>query len=136
MMDVNKFPKPFKRGKLNRAGYTVDEYAGLTGCKPATIRQWLRNGTIKGEKVGKIWLVSRAEVSRLLGPTRDGGLTSARYINYVIGSMNGLVKKNSGDITISRADVIDYMNTLQVVLDHLFETLQVRPTLGTDEQIK
>ena len=71
-----------------------------------------------------------------MGPTRDGGLTSARYINYVIGSMNGLVKKNSGDITISRADVIDYMNTLQVVLDHLFETLQVRPTLGTDEQIK
>ena len=39
--------------------YTVGEYAELVGKDPGNIRRMLINGTIKGEKFGKQWMISK-----------------------------------------------------------------------------
>ncbi|MBN1975940.1 MAG: helix-turn-helix domain-containing protein [Anaerolineae bacterium] len=63
---------------------TTAEAAALAGCKPVTVRWWLKEGKVKGRKVGRDWLVNRAsliehaeEMSRLgpakHDPTRGGG---------------------------------------------------------------
>ena len=39
--------------------YTVTEYAKYTGKDPGNIRRMLISGAIKGEKLGKIWIIPR-----------------------------------------------------------------------------
>jgi excisionase family DNA binding protein len=54
--------------------YTVEEVADIFRVVPETVRKWLRNGTIKGNKIPALgdtaharWRISLAEVQRLQG---------------------------------------------------------------------
>ena len=46
--------------------YTVKELAGIFRRHPRTIYRWLEEGLIVGTKVGDGWLITKAEVDRLL----------------------------------------------------------------------
>ena len=46
--------------------YQVDEVAQILGITPFTVRKWLREGKIKGKKIGRPWMIPKAEVQRLL----------------------------------------------------------------------
>ena len=43
---------------------TLNEAAAILGLDPATLRQQLANGKLRGRKVGPIWTVTRREVER------------------------------------------------------------------------
>jgi len=45
--------------------YTVKEVSELLKIREAQVRNLLRQGTIKGFKVGKYWRVTKKEVDRL-----------------------------------------------------------------------
>jgi predicted site-specific integrase-resolvase len=43
----------------------VSSVASLFDRSPYTIRQWLKDGTLKGVKINKQWFVRTSEVNRL-----------------------------------------------------------------------
>ena len=47
--------------------YKVREVANLFAVQPDTVRDWLKDGTIKGIKIGKgyYWRIPHSEVERL-----------------------------------------------------------------------
>ncbi len=57
--------------------YTVSEFAKLYGKDPGNIRRMLINGTIRGEKIGKQWVIPRD-----VRYPDDGRLKSGGYRNW------------------------------------------------------
>lgn len=53
-----------------RRTYRAPEAAALFGVTGQTVRNWIRSGQIRGERVGRLWLVDAAEVDRLF-PKRE-----------------------------------------------------------------
>jgi excisionase family DNA binding protein len=43
-----------------------DKVAELLGLPGSTIRRWLREGKIKGVKIGRLWLIHVDEMNRIL----------------------------------------------------------------------
>jgi len=46
--------------------YTVEELAKLLKTTEYTIRKWLRDGELKGKKIGKFWYVSKEYIEKTL----------------------------------------------------------------------
>lgn len=44
--------------------YTIEEAAEILDIHPNTLRRWLRQGVIKGEKYGRLWRVKESELLR------------------------------------------------------------------------
>jgi excisionase family DNA binding protein len=44
--------------------FTVDDVAEKTHVKPETVREWLRNGKLKGIKIGKAWLIQESNLKK------------------------------------------------------------------------
>lgn len=44
----------------------LSDLAYVYGCSTANLRQRIERGTLQAEKVGKQWIVARAEAERLL----------------------------------------------------------------------
>jgi len=40
----------------------VEDAAKIIEVHPETIRRWLRDGTLKGEKFGKLWRIRESEL--------------------------------------------------------------------------
>lgn len=47
-----------------RIYYTPEEVAAIFKVKPMTVREWLRNGLLKGIKVGHSWRISEASLKK------------------------------------------------------------------------
>lgn len=45
--------------------YTPEEAAEILGFKKRTIMEWLRNGKIRGVKMGKEWRITETELNRI-----------------------------------------------------------------------
>ena len=58
--------------------YTVDDIAQMTALTTRTIRNYLRNGTLKGRKIGGQWRFTQADVQALL--ERGAVITEMRAI--------------------------------------------------------
>jgi excisionase family DNA binding protein len=52
---------------------TPDSVAKMLAVSPATVRIWLRNGTLKGLKVGagKLWRISEEDIRDFLYKSRE-----------------------------------------------------------------
>jgi excisionase family DNA binding protein len=49
--------------------YFSSAYVGrLMGLTHETINKWLREGTIKGQKIGKHWRIPESEIRRMINP--------------------------------------------------------------------
>ena len=46
--------------------YTVEQAAEKLAVSPLTIREWLRNGTLPGHKVGHFWRITDEDIKQLL----------------------------------------------------------------------
>ena len=46
--------------------YTIKEITGILKMDPSNIRRYLREGKIKGVKIGKKWLITEEELKRVL----------------------------------------------------------------------
>lgn len=53
---------------------TPEEVAERINVKPATVRGWLRDGTLKGAKFGRVWRVRESELQRFIREAEKGGL--------------------------------------------------------------
>jgi excisionase family DNA binding protein len=52
--------------------YKVHEAAKLLGVHEITVYRWLREGTLKGIRLGpKLWRIPAAELQRLRTPTQE-----------------------------------------------------------------
>ncbi len=53
---------------MNEQVLTPDEAARILKVSPQTVRRWLRDGSIKGTKVGggKLWRISQATIDNFL----------------------------------------------------------------------
>ncbi len=68
--EAKEFAKNFdfrKDTTESQKPYTPDEFAKLTGKHVITIRRWLNDGTLKGNKVGRSWFIPRSELRRIQG---------------------------------------------------------------------
>ena len=45
--------------------YTVEQAAEKLSVSPVTIREWLRNGTLVGHKVGHFWRITDADIEEM-----------------------------------------------------------------------
>ncbi len=57
--------------------YTVNEYAAMTGKDPGNIRRMLINGIIKGEKIGRQWIIAKNATY-----PEDRRIKSGKYKNW------------------------------------------------------
>jgi excisionase family DNA binding protein len=44
---------------------TVKEVAHKLSIKPKTVRKWLREGKLKGVKLGRLWRIREADIDKL-----------------------------------------------------------------------
>jgi excisionase family DNA binding protein len=51
---------------LQKEAYNPEEVAEILGKSLETVRRWLRSGQINATKLGRSWIVSRAEIERIL----------------------------------------------------------------------
>jgi excisionase family DNA binding protein len=67
-------PRPIPLGELlmDVETYTTDEVAKILSVKAATVRAWLREGTLKGFQVGRGYRVSKTELKEFWR-ARGGG---------------------------------------------------------------
>ncbi len=50
---------------------TVEEAAQILKLRVETVRRWLREGTLKGRKIGRVWRIPESEL-RQLGNEHSG----------------------------------------------------------------
>jgi len=48
--------------------YTVKEFSEELGVPQSSVRRWLKNGELRGTKMGKKWLIPASEIERLVNP--------------------------------------------------------------------
>jgi excisionase family DNA binding protein len=48
--------------------YSPDEFADRLRVPPTTVRRWLREGRIKGRKIGRRWFVPHSEIEKTINP--------------------------------------------------------------------
>lgn len=53
---------------LDKEVYSPDEFADRLCVPPTTVRRWLREGRIKGRKIGRRWFVPHSEVEKTISP--------------------------------------------------------------------
>jgi len=47
--------------------YTTAEVAALLNVKPETVRRWLRDGTVRGVKIGRVHRIDSSDLDRAFG---------------------------------------------------------------------
>lgn len=52
--------------------YTPEEAANKLKLARRTVYRWLREGRIKGRKMGQLWRIPESELNRLLGGEQNG----------------------------------------------------------------
>lgn len=46
--------------------YTPEQVAEMLSVGVFTIREWLRNGTLNGSKIGSLWRITRADIEEMM----------------------------------------------------------------------
>lgn len=52
---------------------TVEEAAQVLKLRVETVRRWLREGTLKGRKIGRIWRIPESELRQLGNEYSESG---------------------------------------------------------------
>ncbi len=53
---------------VDRVTISPEEFAEATGVPSSTVRKWLRDGILRGTRVGKLWLIPVTELERFANP--------------------------------------------------------------------
>lgn len=60
--------------------YSVEEIAQMTSVTTRTIRNYLRNGILKGKKIGGQWRFSLEDIEAMINQTNGTSLENSRHI--------------------------------------------------------
>ena len=52
--------------------YTPEEVAEVLRVKTRTVMEWLRQGKLKGVKLGKLWRIKESELSAFISSGEEG----------------------------------------------------------------
>lgn len=69
---------------------TATKVADVCGCTPATVREWIKQGTLAARKVGRGYLVCREELDRYL----KGEVTKKAKDDMVQVAVNRIIAKH------------------------------------------
>jgi excisionase family DNA binding protein len=67
--------------------YTADEVAGLLNLHVKTIRRYVRDGRLKGRRIGKEYRIARADLDQFAGETRPADQPVARTRHVIASSI-------------------------------------------------
>lgn len=102
--------------------YTVDDIAKMTMLTSRTIRNYLKDGTLKGRKVGGQWRFTKDDVEKLF----DNGTVAEEMISMkrqdVLDFIDGVKTDLKGDMQI--CTIVDYYCESTEVIQLLNERLQ------------
>lgn len=56
--------------------YTPEQVSKLLQLKAVTVHRWLRDGRLKGFRLGRLWRISRSQLEEFLDSNSNKGGTS------------------------------------------------------------
>jgi excisionase family DNA binding protein len=86
--------------------YTVDDVAKFTNLTTRTIRNYLKEGTLKGKKIGGQWRFTMQNITELLNDSNAKIEMIDTYEQYLMDFVNGINTDISGEIQI--CTIADY----------------------------
>ena len=87
--------------KVKNELYTVEEVAEMLRVTEATIREWLKDSSLKGTKIGRRWYVSGSELeSRLRGYSGETALGRRRIRDHIVGLAHLQAQKSTLEIEV------------------------------------
>jgi len=97
---------PKKIGSLTL--YSVDDLHELLGMSKMTIRAYLREGKLKGKKLGVQWYVTEEAIRDYFEEPNEIQKPAKRRLRYIVQGINDLVSETEECATIEET-----LNTLQ-----------------------
>lgn len=73
-------------GMLDEKLYTVADVARVTGMTSRTIRNYLKDGTLTGQKIGVQWRFTEDEVKKLFSRQQPGTSSPAQIVRSYLGT--------------------------------------------------
>ena len=73
-------------GMLDEKLYTVADVARVTGMTSRTIRNYLKDGTLTGQKIGVQWRFTEDEVKKLFSRQQPGQSSPAQIVRSYLGT--------------------------------------------------
>ena len=110
--------------------YTPKEAANAYSLSEKTLKDWLRAGKVKGEKVGKAWRIADSELRNFLKkePTDEGGPIDKFFVqgelNKVIDAL--LMVAGGSRQGMSRSEALELAGRIQETVDYLEEARGLR----------
>lgn len=102
---------PKKIGSLTL--YSVDDLHELLGMSKMTIRAYLREGKLKGKKLGVQWYVTEDAIRDYFEEPEEKPVQPSRKIKYIVQGVNDLVSETEECETID--EVIDTLNSQAII---------------------
>jgi len=92
---------PKKIGSLTL--YSVDDLHELLGISKMTIRAYLREGKLKGKKLGVQWYVTEDAIRNYFEEPEDEPAPKKRKLKYVVQGVNDLVSETEECSSVDEA---------------------------------
>lgn len=86
--------------------YTVDDVAEITNLTSRTIRNYLRDGILKGNKVGGQWRFTMQNINELLESKNSKNNSQAHIVQFLLDFISGVNTDITGELQI--CSIADY----------------------------
>ncbi len=102
---------PKKIGSLTL--YSVDDLHELLGMSKMTIRAYLREGKLKGKKLGVHWYVTEEAIRNYFDEPEDEPKPKKRNLRYIVQGVNDLVSETEECATVE--DALESLNNQAIL---------------------
>ncbi len=103
---------PKKIGSLTL--YSVDDLHELLGLSKMTIRAYLREGKLKGKKLGVQWFITEEAIRSYFDePVEEEQKAKKRSLRYIVQGVNDLVSETEECATVQEA--MDTLNNQAII---------------------
>ena len=101
--------------------FTVEDIAKMTSLTSRTIRNYLKNGTLQGSKIGGQWRFTMENIRQLFNNNAFSNDRSRNNRLQVLNFVNNKVPGNQGDIRV--CTIVDYFCNNQAEGHRMYEKL-------------
>lgn len=102
---------PKKVGSLTL--YSVDDLHELLGMSKMTIRAYLREGKLRGKKLGVQWYVTEEAIRSYFDEPKEPSKARKKNVKYIVQGVNDLVSETEECNTIEEA--LDTLNNQAII---------------------
>jgi excisionase family DNA binding protein len=101
--------------------YTVDDIAKMTGFTSRTIRNYLKNGSLQGQKIGGQWRFTMDNIKKMFNDSRFITELSDHKKQQVLDFIDGVNTDITGEIQV--CSIVDYCCDSQKEGQKIYEKL-------------